>query len=210
MIEIIAHRGFWKNESEKNQSIAFERAFQNGFGVETDVRDCCGEIVISHDPPTKNTLMFSTFLELYISYSRKPTLALNIKSDGLASQCLEYLQKYKIQNYFVFDMSIPDMLWYKKQNIPFFVRQSEYEKISPLYEYSEGVWLDEFEGHWISEETIKSHIGMNKKVCIVSPELHHRTYEKEWEDYRQIVREMKSNRIMICTDFPLKAKEKFI
>ena len=32
--EILAHRGYWKNESEKNSKTAFERAFDNGFGIE--------------------------------------------------------------------------------------------------------------------------------------------------------------------------------
>ena len=46
-IKILAHRGFWKEETEKNTKIAFERAFNSGFGIETDLRDIKGEIVIS-------------------------------------------------------------------------------------------------------------------------------------------------------------------
>ena len=37
-IKILAHRGFWKEETEKNTKIAFERAFNSGFGIETDPR----------------------------------------------------------------------------------------------------------------------------------------------------------------------------
>ena len=51
IVEILAHRGFWKKESEKNTQIAFERAFDKGFGIETDLRDIKGEIVISHNMP---------------------------------------------------------------------------------------------------------------------------------------------------------------
>ena len=36
-IEVIAHRGWWKAENEKNTKTAFERAFDCGFGVETDL-----------------------------------------------------------------------------------------------------------------------------------------------------------------------------
>lgn len=52
-IKILAHRGFWKEETEKNTKIAFERAFNSGFGIETDLRDIKGEIVISHNMPQK-------------------------------------------------------------------------------------------------------------------------------------------------------------
>jgi hypothetical protein len=37
MIKIIAHRGFWYKPEEKNTLAAFERALQNGFGIETDL-----------------------------------------------------------------------------------------------------------------------------------------------------------------------------
>ena len=76
-IEIIAHRGWWKVEDEKNTKIAFERAFDNGFGIETDLRDIKGEIVISHNMPKGNEMSFEDLLKLLDS--RDLTLALNIK-----------------------------------------------------------------------------------------------------------------------------------
>ncbi|UVV76362.1 hypothetical protein NXW84_21120 [Bacteroides fragilis] len=47
-MEIIAHRGFWNKESEKNTLTAIKRAIDNGYGFETDYRDNNGTIVISH------------------------------------------------------------------------------------------------------------------------------------------------------------------
>ena len=38
-MKILAHRGFWMNESEKNSREAIKRAFDYGFGIETDLRD---------------------------------------------------------------------------------------------------------------------------------------------------------------------------
>ena len=55
MIQIISHRGFWKNDEEKNTLEAFQKSFSNGFGIETDIRDLDGRIVISHDVPHSNS-----------------------------------------------------------------------------------------------------------------------------------------------------------
>ena len=48
-MKIIAHRGYWLEQSEKNTLVAFERAIKCGYGFETDYRDYCGKIVIAHD-----------------------------------------------------------------------------------------------------------------------------------------------------------------
>ncbi len=36
---ILSHRGYWKEVSEKNKPIAFERSFSLGLGTETYIRD---------------------------------------------------------------------------------------------------------------------------------------------------------------------------
>ena len=46
-------------------------------------------------------------------------LALNIKSDGISEILKKTLKKYSIKNYFVFDMSVPELIQYKKK-IKFF------------------------------------------------------------------------------------------
>jgi glycerophosphoryl diester phosphodiesterase len=53
-MKIIAHRGMWFNKHEQNTLVAFERALENGFGIETDFRDFNGSLVISHDLPLEN------------------------------------------------------------------------------------------------------------------------------------------------------------
>ena len=78
-------------------------------------------------------------------------LALNIKADGLHIKLKELIEEYKIENYFVFDMSVPDGLGYLKQNMKAFTRESEYEKTPSFY--------DEFQGHWITKEVIENHIN---------------------------------------------------
>jgi len=48
---ILAHRGAWTVPKERNSAEALKRALKSGFGIETDLRDLDGTVVISHDPP---------------------------------------------------------------------------------------------------------------------------------------------------------------
>ena len=81
-MQIIAHRGFWLDPSEKNTSIAFARALENGFGIETDFRDLNGELVISHDLPGDDAMPIGDFVSLYATACNDVLMALNIKADG--------------------------------------------------------------------------------------------------------------------------------
>ena len=66
MVIILSHRGYWKDGVEKNSITSLERSFGLGFGVETDIRDYKGELVISHEIATKSCLPVKDFLEIYI------------------------------------------------------------------------------------------------------------------------------------------------
>lgn len=206
---ILSHRGYWLKESEKNTIESFERSFSLGFGTETDLRDFKGEVVISHDIPLELGITFDKFLELYLSFDKTLPLALNIKADGLQEIIVQKLQKHKIENYFVFDMSIPDTIGYINKKVNFFSRQSEYEINPSFYENCSGLWLDEFFDHWITKEIIEKHLRKEKSVCIVSPELHGREYRKEWIDYRNNFDILHSTNVSICTDKPEEAKKFF-
>ena len=195
---IISHRGFWIEKSEQNTIESFKRALDRNFGIETDLRDFNGKIVISHDIPNSNSLELDDLFNLYIKYRNPAPLALNIKSDGLFSLLFEKLSYYNIINYFVFDMSVPDMLHYKKLALNFYTRMSEIEIKPVLYNDAKGIWLDEFYNNWINKELLNELMYDNKNVCIVSPELHKRTYHLEWNLYKQC----ENKKIMICTDFP--------
>ena len=200
-VVIIAHRGYWKNENEKNKKVAFERAFDCGFGVETDLRDIKGEIVISHNMPLGDEISFEEFLKLLAG--RDLPLALNIKADGLADEIKRLLEKYNHTNYFTFDMSIPEMVYQHKLGLNVFTGVSDIIPNPILYDKAQGVWLDCFNSDWFGEKGIKSILNQDKKVCIVSPDLHKREYEKIWERYKNI------GGIMLCTDYPMEAKEFF-
>ena len=206
---ILAHRGFWIQPEEKNSKAAFDRSFENEFGVETDIRDSAGRIFISHDMARGTEMTIEEFFKLYNSYSAPFPLALNVKADGLFKTMADLLQNNKVDNYFFFDMSLPDALGYVKEGLNIFSRQSEYEKEPYLYKEASGIWLDEFQHHWIDERIIQQHLAEKKKVCIVSPELHKRNYREEWEHYKHITYKFGLENIMLCTDHPDVAKTFF-
>jgi hypothetical protein len=207
-MQILSHRGYWQDAKEKNTREAFHRSFSLGFGTETDFRDLNGTLVVSHDPPRGGVMTADSFFELYCGYSKDLPLALNIKSDGLQKMLAIALDKYHIENYFVFDMTVPDTVGYLKENLQFFTRQSEYEPTPPLYEQAQGVWLDCFHSDWIDEEVITNHIKKGKQVCLVSPDLHGRPVEAFWNKLGCMSIASEPG-VMLCTDFPEEARKVF-
>lgn len=206
-MEIISHRGYWIEKSEKNTTLSFERSFELGYGTETDVRDYNGKLVISHDIPNESSILLDDFFGTYKSQSNK-TLALNIKSDGLQSILKKKLHEFNILNYFAFDMSVPDTLGYINNGINFFSRQSEYELIPIFYNQAEGIWLDSFNKEWFDLELITNHINNGKKIAIVSSELHKRNPAELWE-FMKINDLHIKEKIILCTDIPEQADKYF-
>lgn len=109
-MEIISHRGYWLELHERNQPVAFHRSFDLGFGTETDVRDCAGRLLISHDMPTGDEMTLDDLLD--IMGGRNLPLAINIKADGLAKAIAAKFTERGHTNWFVFDMAVPDMRSY--------------------------------------------------------------------------------------------------
>lgn len=207
-MKFLAHRGWWFSAEEKNTELAFRRAFSEGFGVETDLRDYCGEIVISHDVPREKTMTFREFMQLTNDYDSGLVLALNIKSDGLQSLVKDIIGDSL--SYFCFDMSVPDSLGYFKHKLKFFSRKSDIEDPS-LYEQSQGVWLDCFYENKLDLVSLEKYLFEGKFVALVSPELHGFEYKLYWDLLLNFLSQHPnfSDNIYLCTDFPGKAKEYF-
>lgn len=206
-MKIISHRGYWLSTDEKNTDVAFNRSFSIGFGTETDVRDYCGQLVISHDMPNGAEISFQEMLTMMNRGSNGPlTLALNIKADGLANAIKNELLRYPTIDCFVFDMSIPDMRSYLAEGIPVFTRMSEVEMQPAYLEQSAGVWLDGFESVWFDNQTIEKMLNNGKRVCIVSPELHKRNHVPLWEQIKPLAYR---NELILCTDKPVDAVKFF-
>jgi hypothetical protein len=201
-MKILSHRGYWTEASEKNTTEAFLSSFKKGYGTETDVRDQNSNLVISHDIPNGDPLSFDSFLKLASLHSKaknKLTIAINIKSDGLAMLVKNHLDEYENLDCFVFDMSIPDMRSYLNYGIQVFTRLSEFEVVPVFLEYSSGIWLDSFNSDWFDELTISHYLKMGKKVCVVSSELHGRDNLNLWSMLRSISYQ---ENLLLCTDYP--------
>lgn len=205
-MQILSHRGLWHNVSERNKKEAFMRSFNAGLGTETDLRDICGKIVISHDMPKGNEITFEEVLQ--IMNGRNLPLALNIKADGQGGTIKTLLNKYNHTNYFTFDMSIPDMVVQLKTGLNVFTGKSDILITSVLPDEATGVWLDSFETDWFSAKDIDEIILKGKKVCVVSADLHQRDTLKQWETIKQS-KNLFSENLMLCTDKPMEAKEFF-
>lgn len=202
-INILAHRGSWNHEIAKNSRQALSRALLGGFGLETDIRDLDGKLVISHDPPkyADDVIAFEWLLDLYASNACRGVLALNIKADGLMGQAKSALESYGISSYFAFDMSIPDMLPYVRNGMVAYSRVSEYEPQPALIDECSGIWLDNFTGTFPQIETAVELGAYGKPIAIVSPELHKRPHEAFWSSLRDHSG-LDLSSLLLCTDFP--------
>ena len=201
-MQVISHRGYWKTANEKNTHAAFSRSFGLGYGTETDVRDLNGQLVISHDMPTHPVMTLSEYLADLRSFDHHGGLiqALNIKADGLAKE-LAIKMKNCIQPWFVFDMSVPDMIQHIRAGNPTFARMSEYEDFPvKLQNQIKGIWLDAFHSTWYSVDVIESMLKNGLQVCVVSPELHGRAdHEDLWRSLRSV---STYDGLILCTDLP--------
>lgn len=207
-MRILAHRGYHENGTERNSPAALRKALEQGFGFESDIRDYRGELVISHNIADAKAQKAEEVFGWLREFKDQYCFAINVKADGLKELLTLFLKKYQIANYFAFDMSVPQMLEYSEAGIRFFTRESEYEREPALYEKADGVWMDAFaDDGWITEELIKKHIASHKKVCIVSPDLHRRQHEAFWERLHSF--DLGSPDIMLCTDYPGRAKQFF-
>ncbi|MDI6773840.1 MAG: hypothetical protein QME60_00360 [Verrucomicrobiota bacterium] len=179
-----------------------------GFGIETDVRDRLGELVISHDPASRESPSWDAALGLYRDQGRRGALAINIKADSLQELLADSLRRHGIDNYFVFDMSVPDTVLYAARGVRFFTRQSEYEREPPLYDHAAGVWIDGFQTDWFSAEDLRGHLAAGKDVCVVSPEIHGRNCGRVWATLKGLAGAWACS-LMLCTDRPEAAEAYF-
>lgn len=205
-MHILAHRGYWNADIERNSIFALRTALEKGFGFESDIRDYTGKLVISHNIADGTSPDAEEIFRCLAENDDRYCFAINIKADGLKDLLMEYITRYHITNYFLFDMSVPQMVEFDELGLRYFTRQSEVEQTPCMYDRAVGVWIDGLWGtSWITEELLKGHIGSGKEVCIVSSDLHGR------KDYRDFWEQLKNYRldfskVMLCTDHPDEAE----
>lgn len=203
-MKMLAHRGWWLHAGEKNTMAAFERAREHGFGLETDVRDRGGALVISHDPPRGGEPRLEQVLELYRGSDL--TLAINVKADGLAVEVQALLDAYRVR-WFAFDMSGPETLRYLRLGAPTYTRHSDIEPQPLCYDEALGVWLDGMHRDWHDAAVVQAHLARGKQVCLVSPELHGRDPAPVWAWLAGPALAGRDD-LYVCTDQPLQLQQR--
>lgn len=207
-MKILAHRGAWRNEKEKNTLEALKRAVLNGWGFESDIRDYNGNLVISHNIADDNCILAESVFKMLADTKTSNYFAINIKADGLKNILVDLINKYNIKNYFCFDMSVPQLVEYQELGLKCFSRQSEYENSPVLLGKATGIWLDAFQDDtWLTEGKINGYIEQGKLVSLVSPELHQREYLPFWEKVKNA--DIDFSKILLCTDIPSLAEQYF-
>lgn len=191
-MKLIAHRGYWEKKYQQNTFESILLGLIYADGVEIDLRMNEGEIIISHDHVKNNDtkIYFKDVLELSKQLPLK-VWALNIKEDGLSYKLRKILNGYPELRYFCFDMSLPETYLYIKLKLKISARVSDIEKeFFFISKRSEFYVQDNFK----KLEKIKT--KYKKKVMLISPELHHRTFNK-----KVLVNFIKNNdMIYLCTD----------
>lgn len=146
------------------------------FGLEFDVRDnhnscVSNELILSHDP-----YISGDKLEDFLQEYKHKTLIFNIKSERVELKCIDLIKKYNITDYFFLDSSFP-MIYllnkkYNNNNIA--ARLSEYEPVSfteNIKDFVQWIWVDCFTYLPLNKDIYNNIKKINKKICIVSPEL---------------------------------------
>lgn len=208
---ILAHRGLWRDPQEQNTLESIELAFVEGFGVEIDVRDQLGQLIVSHDPPNNQvypTLEDVSKLSVTTPTMGGPLLALNVKSDGIVKLLKSSPIDFSKLRHFWFDMSFPESYLMRKAGYEVAHRLSEFERFDQSYlseTMAEFVWLDSFQEEWWDVGIVASLSEMGVSTIIVSPELHGREPESTWEQFSDMVQAGLD--VYMCTDHPFAVEE---
>jgi hypothetical protein len=161
MTIFVAHR---TNTVEELQKVPID------CGVEIDLRDYDGDLVLQHDP-FKSGELFSNYIEHY----KHALMILNIKSEGIEMQVRELLYSHGIRNYFFLDSSFGMVykLWQlEERNIA--ARFSEFESLSNVLAIKgrlNWVWVDCFTDLYIDKSDYMALKDAKFRLCLTSPEL---------------------------------------
>jgi hypothetical protein len=217
-IRIIAHRAKLERThidegSDESLFDAVHAATAMGIGVEIDIRDRMGELVVCHDPPlstTRLTVLGSLINRCYVPGTS--FWAINIKSSGLCSMISKVFCDYGVSrdDYFCFDMAIPDQMHYERAGITVAPRISDVERAYAfgLPRHPKYLWCDQLTDKHppdqIYADLLDSVNTSFTDVAVVSPELHGRSFSATWEMLRSRQRERPDN-LLLCTDYPEQA-----
>lgn len=203
-MNILSHRGFWKEPSEQNTLASFATSQTQGYGTETDLRSFAGNLYLSHDPiqSPNQALKFEDLLTLWKARPELP-LFLNIKEDGLLPFLTPYRKVLEELRVIFFDMSVPQLIQFSKVFPAHMLatRFSEYEKEPSALELCSWLWVDSFHSDPDLNSLRPFAIDKKMSLAIVSPDLHSRDPKPLWKKLKSDPCFSKEP-LFFCTDLP--------
>lgn len=174
-------------------------------GIEVDLKNQNGEIVLSHDPIQINKKYVK--LKKLFEKNNSGFYALNIKEDGLSHLLKELIITYNVKNYMCFDLSTPEEYQYKKLGLKVFKRFGDLDPDYTTQNNYPGTLFDVFKN-----QNQLQYIKKLKKynfpttALVISPELHRNPYLRTWKLYAQ---NLPLTNFYLCTDYPQEARDFF-
>ena len=153
-------------------------------GIELDIRYHNDDLILHHEPFHHHKHPPEIFEDLLKQWKHKGYMILNIKTEGIETACIDFMNTYNIQNWFFLDLSLPSLVKYaqhainkeiqgfSKENLA--VRFSEYEPIEYTLAFAgkvQWVWIDCFTYLPINQEIYQKLKNSGFKICLASPEL---------------------------------------
>lgn len=217
---ILAHRGNLQGISRlrENTPELLTQAFENGFGIETDIRRATtGELYISHDRTRElSAKRAADHAALWRQFPRQP-VALNVKETGYEELLVNFIEQHQlIQQAFLFDFELieehPGTTARTFRSLHPTIklaartsdRNAETIEQALSIECTEIVWLDEFDTLWARNKDISRLKQAGRIVYAISPEIHGfpmETAERRWQEFAEWGVDG------LCTDWPLRAAE---
>lgn len=146
------------------------RQLPREYGAEIDLRDRGERLILQHDP-----FEDGEDAEPFFAEYNHGTLILNVKSERIEHRVQELMLKYKIENYFFLDSSIPMIVKLARSGEKHMaVRYSEYETVETVLKFAglvEWVWVDCFSILPLHQAEMQQFKKAGFKLCLVSPEL---------------------------------------
>jgi len=213
-VVIIAHRGYRNGPDplRENRLAAVAECLRLGWSVEIDIRRTAdGRFYISHDPaPDAEARDASPFFDAIRRHASAP-VALNVKELGYEFDLIRYLRTEAVlDRLFLFDM---ELLEHDRgetarrfraidPTVRLAARVSDRnEPIDAVLgaDDAEVVWVDEFDGLWVTEHDVRTLKTGGHSIFAISPEIHGFSHEAMIRRWREFAAWGVDG---ICTDFP--------
>lgn len=139
------------------------------YGVEVDLRDYDGQIVVQHDP-----LKSGEAFGRYVEHFRHRFIVLNVKCEGIEEEVLKIVTRRRMEDFFFLDLSFPALVRLVRQGERrIAVRFSEHEPIEGCLALAgkvDWIWVDCFTD-FPPGLPQRARVLSKFRTCLVAPEL---------------------------------------